>query len=99
MKMIVRCDDHGPPESPTREFVAELDPEGYPNNTVVLCGCSGCKKAGKMYLDENEYKQNQHDDRVVFPAENDCLIIGKPAKATQLQGKSLPQSQTGLDDF
>lgn len=94
--MIVRCDDHGPPDSPTRKFVAVLEPEGYSNNAVVLCGYQGCENEGKMYLDEEEYKQNQYHDKNVFPAENDCLIVGK---STNAQGATLPQSQTGLDDF
>ena len=70
--MIVRCDDHGPPSSPTRDFVAVLEPKGYPNNAVVLCGYEGCESEGKMYLDEEEYKDNQYRDKIVFPAENQC---------------------------
>lgn len=97
--MVVRCGNHWPPSNTKKEYIAELEPEGYPNNAVVLCGYDDCRDAGKMYLNEKEFKKNKHDKEVVFLAENDCLIVGKSNQANLLQGKSSPQNQTGLDDF
>jgi hypothetical protein len=70
--MHVICDEHGSPNSD--DYVAELEPEGYPNNAVVLCGYSNCKNPGKMYLAEKEYKENDHSGKTIFPAEMTVLL-------------------------
>lgn len=45
--MLVRCDNHWPPSNTKKEYTAELEPEGYPNNADVLCGYDDCRDAGK----------------------------------------------------
>jgi hypothetical protein len=66
--MLVRCRPHGPPEDLEDDYVAFVEPHGYPDpdDAVVFCSYGGCGNPGVLYLTETERLAHENGDRQTF---------------------------------
>jgi hypothetical protein len=64
--MLVRCQDH-----PSEAYAHEVAPIGYPE-TAAICG--RCEKAGKVLLNEKEWRQYQAG-RTVFAFNSNVMRV------------------------
>ena len=69
--VLVRCEEHYPDEGRGRNYVAVVEPIGYPN-TAAICGREGASHtaAGHVHLDESEYELYKQGQRIFEPHTN-----------------------------
>lgn len=59
---IVRCIGHKP-KGTKRNYVAHVEPIGYPD-TALVCGGKYCSEPGYIWLDEEESKNFDLGERI-----------------------------------
>jgi hypothetical protein len=59
---IVRCEAH-PPVGRTRDYVASVQPVGYPH-TALICGLVDCDASGLVWLERSEHADYDRGKRV-----------------------------------
>lgn len=62
---IMRCQQHAP-KARTREYVASVEPVGYPA-TALVCGSKGCEEPALIWLERHE-KDGYDSGQRVFEA-------------------------------
>jgi hypothetical protein len=64
---LCRCKNHPPKNNRKYTYTHFIKPVGYPK-TASVCGKSGCKKAGAIFLtnDDNEIDNYNAGDRVFY---------------------------------
>lgn len=62
---LVRCEHHGQPKGRSRHYVRSVKPIGYPN-TAAICGLSGCKNPGMIWLEPSESERYDAGQRVFY---------------------------------
>lgn len=71
--MLFRCDDHTDSWPVSRsddyEYVALIEPVGYPE-TAAVCGREDCTEPALVVLDDREYWRYQYRDERVFGLRN-----------------------------
>lgn len=60
---LVRCEGHGKPKGSTRNYVAGVEPVGYPD-TAAICGRANCESPGLGWLDTHEHEAYQEGQRI-----------------------------------
>jgi hypothetical protein len=59
---VVRCLHHKPKDR-TRNYVAHVEPIGYPE-TALVCGGKHCSEPGYIWLDEGEKDRYDMGERI-----------------------------------
>ncbi len=62
MMAIMRCRDHGP-RGRTRQYVASVEPIGYPE-TALICGSANCDAPAFIMLEAEEKAAYDRGERV-----------------------------------
>ena len=65
---LVRCKKH-PPNGRTRNYVAHVEPRGYPD-TAAVCGITHCEEPGLFWLESEESEAYELGERVFMLANN-----------------------------
>jgi len=70
---LVRCSEHGKPDSRTRTYVMSVQPVGYPD-TAAICGLAGCRNAGLVWLDVEDAAAYAEGERII-PVPNSAIKV------------------------
>lgn len=98
--MLVRCRPHGPPEDTKQEYVALVEPPGYPDpdGAVVFCSYGGCGNPAVLYLTETERLAHENGEAASFRLERGgrCRLRAT-GQAVEL-GADPDETQTSLEE-
>lgn len=59
---IMRCRNHAPKRA-TREYVAVVEPVGYPD-TALICGSARCREPALIWLERHEKAAFDSGERI-----------------------------------
>ena len=69
---IMRCKTHIP-EGRKRNYVASVEPVGYPD-TALVCGSTSCKAPAFIWLEDHEKETYDRGERI-FKAFTDSMKV------------------------